>query len=117
MSENWRQQAKCKGMPLSTFYGGSTDTVAEVHKTVAAAKRLCKGKEDGDPCPVIDECGAAAMKEEESQICMRFGVRGGMSPTDRSRKASPAWAERKRLLDQRYKRLSKQPQACSTSEP
>jgi hypothetical protein len=39
-----------------------------------------------DPCPVVDVCLFAALVEEENET-WRYGVRGGMAPSERA-----AWA-------------------------
>lgn len=75
----WHNQAKCRGMDVSTFYAPdiadfpSRDlfTIA-VKNQEAAAKRICQS------CPVRKKCLADNLHDE-------YGVFGGFSPSERAR--------------------------------
>ena len=70
-SPPWWEGAACKDAGPSPFYDNHP------HRVI---RRFC------DPCPVIGVCLFAALVEEENET-WRYGVRGGMSPSERA-----AWA-------------------------
>ena len=70
-SAPWWEWAACRDAGPSPFYDQHPYRVI---------RRFC------DPCPVVDVCLLAALVEEECET-WRYGVRGGMGPTERA-----AWA-------------------------
>ena len=78
----WESRAKCAPLPKSFFFYGGEGY------NKAAAQAVCAA------CPVAVECLVAAMAEEEEwNGIYRFGIRGGLTPTQR---------ERLSLVDARY---------------
>ena len=73
MSEHWSHRAACSGAPLALFYPHRTDTDA-ANRII---KRYCSA------CPVQTECLAAARHEEHAAPYHAYGIRGGMSETER----------------------------------
>jgi WhiB family redox-sensing transcriptional regulator len=70
----WVQRASCRGRPLAWWYPERGDAFA-----VAVAKSICRG------CPVRTECLDEALAfEVEGE---RFGIRGGLTPRDRTQLA------------------------------
>lgn len=62
-AEPWRTEAACRNEPRDIFF-------AEDRPGIAMAKAICKG------CEVRFDCLRDGITEE-------FGVRGGMTPTER----------------------------------
>ncbi|UVK63515.1 WhiB family transcription factor [Mycobacterium phage Aegeus] len=70
---NWQQDAVCKEIDPDLFF-------PDRGNGASTPRRICK-----EWCPVRRECLEAAMAEEHGYCrSLRYGVRGGMSPTERS---------------------------------
>ena len=67
---SWRALAACAGLPTALFYSGAPSSVA-------VAKATCAG------CPVHAECLCAALRQERHER-HPFGVRGGLSASERA---------------------------------
>ena len=65
---NWREQAACLGMDSNLFFPESMQD-----ETAWAARRVCRD------CPVAEICLRDALVTED-----RHGIRGGLSPTQRT---------------------------------
>ena len=93
VAENWKAKTKCLRSDPDIFFPptapeGLTDEElakwdAEVKALTKQAKRLCKGLDDGRPCPVINECLEYAMENKVWE-----GVYGGTSGRERRKLAS-----------------------------
>lgn len=76
----WKSQSKCKGIHGAVFFPSGHLTRRPTGHTGAwtreemeqEAAAICKGDEDGIPCPVIAECLGVAMSNGEIS-----GVWGG----------------------------------------
>jgi hypothetical protein len=72
---NWRTHAACQDVDPEVMFPGKV--IADINE----AKRVCAA------CPVLAECLTAAMAEEGATAKEnRWGVRGGLTPTQRRRK-------------------------------
>lgn len=67
----WHQDARCRGIPVDTFFpdGGRGRAL---HGREAAAKAVCVG------CPVLEGCLEHAIRTPE-----RFGIWGGLTARER----------------------------------
>lgn len=63
--DDWRDQAKCLGTPIETFYED---------ESTGLAKFICNGGMGSAPCPVRQACLDYALDNGE-----RYGVWGGLS--------------------------------------
>ena len=87
-AEAWTLKSKCLGFdpeffvpPAPTAAKGTPEyreQDTENKNQTKAAKRFCKGQEDGRPCPVMDECLAYALENKVWE-----GVYGGTSARER----------------------------------
>ena len=82
--------AKCVLFPATKEYDpwyGDSDDPSAVDET-EDAKKICRGTDDGKPCPLLELCLEFAMDNNE-----RYGVWGGMSPEERAqlRKDRKLW--------------------------
>lgn len=71
--------AKCVRFPATKDYDpwyGDSDN--EEDNEMEDAKAICKGTYDGNPCPLLSACLEFALDNNE-----RYGVWGGMTPTER----------------------------------
>ena len=71
-TEDWYQEAACKGKPLSVFFPDPVD--------YSSARTICK------LCSVSTNCLATALLEEGTVSLGMFwfhGYRGGMTPNER----------------------------------
>lgn len=71
MSDNWRNNALCKGKDTEMFYPEMS--VKGAIKAVRAIKAICR------MCPVAVECLQCALDNNET-----FGIWGGMTPKERT---------------------------------
>lgn len=69
----WNRQANCRGVPTRVFF---PDEGRGAHFSWKPARELC------DACPVRSQCLTAALQEELPSE--RNGMRGGMTPDERS---------------------------------
>lgn len=69
MTQNWRVQARCRGMNSEEFF--PVNEALET-ATVYRAKAVCHA------CPVLPQCRAEALEVRDV-----FGVRGGMTGPER----------------------------------
>lgn len=75
--ENWRVDAKCKGMDTELWYPPRDK---DKYKNIAdKAKAVCLGKDGRPECPVKNECLLYADSMEDS-----YGIWGGMSHRERN---------------------------------
>lgn len=73
----WQQQAKCNGSDPELFF---PDRDKNAYRFVAAqAKAICFGRDGRPQCPVLEECLADAIDNDEP-----FGIRGGLSHRERN---------------------------------
>lgn len=78
--EDTTVEAKCIKFPATRdydpWYGDSDDpeSMDETHE----AKKICKGTDDGRPCPLLEQCLEFALTNNE-----RYGIWGGTSPDER----------------------------------
>lgn len=72
--KNWFDKARCRGFDLNVFFphGNDFTTLLQI------ALDVC------DECPVREQCLEAALEEEgDLGVKCRFGIRGGMQPSQR----------------------------------
>ena len=72
MAATWQARALCRGGDPAIWHPAPGDS-----DTVAQAKLICAR------CPVRSECLSDALASEERQPS-RFGVRGGLTPRERT---------------------------------
>ena len=72
MSNDWRDNAKCVGVPIHIFFPMSR---RHTENTWREARLLC------ERCPVKDDCLALAMSVPSTDD--RWGMFGGKTPTER----------------------------------
>lgn len=72
---SWRSRAACVGIPDDVFF-------PEGHRhSPADARRIC------GPCPVRAACLEETMRVENTSIRGRWGIYGGLTPTERAQLA------------------------------
>lgn len=78
-SKAWLADAKCarESEDPELFFPEKSGTALSQSR---AAKGICNGREDGEVCPVRDQCLEYALTNNE-----RFGVWGGMSEQERAK--------------------------------
>lgn len=69
---SWRSRANCKGAPDDIFFP------VEHRRSPVEAKRICRA------CPVRAACLNEAMSVENDSMRGRFGIYGGLTPTERA---------------------------------
>lgn len=81
--EDWRERAACVGQNPEWWYADAKD--AKSIANARAALLICQGQ-----CPVRQECLDAALKEEVATgRSYRFGIRGGLTASQRARRFAP----------------------------
>lgn len=75
---SWRARAACVGVPDDVFFP------VEHRRSPVEARRICNA------CPVRAACLNEAMSVENDSMRGRFGVFGGLTPTQRARLARKA---------------------------
>jgi WhiB family transcriptional regulator, redox-sensing transcriptional regulator len=75
--DNWRHQAKCRGMDTELWFPPRDKNLYKV--TADQAKAVCLGKDGAPACPVRTQCLLEAEANEEVH-----GIWGGMSHRERN---------------------------------
>ncbi len=70
---DWQLSAACRGMDVGTFYHPTGERWYEKDARITQAKQICQ------PCPVISQCAAWALRTREP-----YGVWGGLSEAERA---------------------------------
>jgi hypothetical protein len=83
-SEEWMADAKCLSLSVTRGPSGEPSEVdamfyPEDTNANGAARKFCKGTVDREPCPVREDCLAAAIGYGD-----RYGVWGGKSFQERN---------------------------------
>lgn len=73
----WRQMAVCRDLDTSIFFPEGEG--AELKVLYAKARRYC------NECPVRQECLDYAMRVEVNEDSHRYGMYGGLTPSQRKR--------------------------------
>lgn len=75
----WQEQARCRTLPVGSFFDAELARGANRREREEAAKRVCR------ECPVIRECRQHALAAED------YGVWGGLTAQEREvvRRRSP----------------------------
>lgn len=79
MDDAWMEQAACIDTDPAIFFPEARTAGADAAR--ARARTICRG------CPVRVECLDAAMLEEAGQQGWRSGIRGGLTPSERDKRA------------------------------
>lgn len=93
--EQWRDNAKCRGLPSYLFYPSDEPGGVE------AAKEFCQS------CPVKSQCKEEALREKE-----QYGVWGGLSERERRR-----IAKRRRRVSELLSDTGQIPRSAPESVP
>ncbi|MGW0819469.1 WhiB family transcriptional regulator [Streptomyces viridiviolaceus] len=72
---DWQRFAACRGMDSSVFYSPTGERGRLRKEREERARRVCEG------CPVREQCARMALETRE-----HYGVWGGLSEADRSRR-------------------------------
>ena len=70
---DWQLSAACRGMDVETFYHPTGERWHDKNARITQAKQICQ------PCPVINQCAAWALRTREP-----YGVWGGLSEAERA---------------------------------
>lgn len=75
--DTWRQKAVCRNLDPAIFFPEGEG--AELNVLYAKAKRYC------NECPVRQECLDYAMRAEVNEDSHRYGLFGGLTPSQRKK--------------------------------
>jgi len=78
MTDNWRNQAACRGADINLFFSERGD-----HGTLKTATEICNGTNTTPPCPVKQQCLDYANSMADSFYGDNHGVYGGLVPNQR----------------------------------
>jgi WhiB family redox-sensing transcriptional regulator len=83
-------EAKCIKFPATKEYDPWYHESEDGEDDTLEAKKICKGTDDGRPCPLLQQCLEFALTNNE-----RYGIWGGMSPEERAqlRKERRVWQQ------------------------